>query len=169
MHPLKHYPIVKIVVEIYPFFAIMLLHKNWQECDAHSLKTQLSGLFFIGQFQVFLNFFCQFKAVDVRGNSYCHTLCLAISTMYTLSLGQTTQSTPNILVDGRIVSTVVVFSCMINTSQRTTTIYKRIEIIISLILTHTYISGDYFILFDLGYGSFHCLFRFWEVYKLGLV
>ena len=59
---------------------------------------------------------------------------------------QTTKSTPNllVLVDGRIVSTVVVFSRMRNAIKRTTTIYRSIEIIISLIWTHTCISGHYF-------------------------
>lgn len=91
-----------------------------------------------------LKFFGQSKALDARGNSYCHTLCLAISTMCTLSLSQTAQSAPNLLVDGRTVNTVVVFSCMTNAIKRTTTIYRSIAMIISLIWTHTYKPDDYF-------------------------
>ena len=91
-----------------------------------------------------LKFFGQFKDVDVRGNSYCYTLCLAINTVCTQSLSQTTKTTSNLLVDCGIVSTVVVFSCMTNAIKRTTTIYRSIEIIIPLVWTHTCISGEYF-------------------------
>lgn len=121
----------------------MLLYKNRKEFDAHSLRFRLSGLFW-RQFKAFEIFWaiqssrCKRKLLLPhplsRNQHYVHTIIESDRSVYTKSFR----------VDCRIGSAVVVFSCMTNAIKRTTTIYRSIAMIISLIWTHTYKPDDYF-------------------------